>query len=161
MPGSRRSYRKTRTTGNAVAADTPNAGGAPDCRTQRLERVCADSPLILASDHRGAEGAVIVGDTTPSVTSWRIRPPRLVLARLHLSFAKTTSDSFNAPKILPPFQDCELFGDALPDYLYSQADGTSHGRPSDGSPRRERGSERVARAFGDKSTELDYAARLT
>jgi len=46
-----------------------------------------------------------------------------------LSFAKTTSDSFNAPKILPPFQDCELFGDALPDYLYSQADGTSRGRP--------------------------------
>jgi hypothetical protein len=32
---------------------------------------------------------------------------------------------------------------------------------SDGTPRRERGSERVARAFGDKSTELDYAARLT
>ena len=51
---------------------------------------------------------------------------------------------FNALEILPPFQDCELFGDALRGYRYPQIIGLRAVARSDGTPRREWGSERVS-----------------
>ena len=91
-------------------------------------------------------------------------PVTRAFALARLSFAKTTSDSFNAPRSFHRSKtaNCsemhyQITGIPRPIGLRAVA-------RSDGAPRRgnaEAKGRAVARAFDGKSTELDYAARLT